>query len=98
MLTAAEDAGFKMSNDVRAALITLYADYGVDKILDALKSCVEHGATNLAYLKAVLSGKPKKAGDAKSIQGYAQRDYSGAQAEAMRRMMEDTWGDEKGAS
>ena len=98
VMTAAEDAGFKMSNDVRAALIALYADHGVDKILDALKSCVEHGATNLAYLKAVLSGKPKKAGDAKSIQGYAQRDYSGAQAEAMRRMMEDTWGDEKGAS
>jgi hypothetical protein len=127
VMTAAEDAGFKMSNDVRASLIALYADYGVDKILEALKSCVEHGATNLAYLKAVLKGTGKKpddrsyAGaeneahdrllrmsgidpktgkkvDAKDIHGYQQRDYSGAQAEAIKRMMEDTWGDEKGAS
>lgn len=98
VLTAAEDAGFKMSNDVRAALIALYADHGVDKILEALKSCVDHGATNLAYLKAVLSGKPKKTANASDIHGYKQRDYSGAQEEAMRRMMEDTWGDEKGAS
>lgn len=91
-MTAAEDAGFKMSNDVRAALINLYAEHGVDKILEALKSCVEHGATNLAYLKAVLSGKPKKAA------GYSQRDYSGEQDAAMERMMNDSWGTEKGAS
>lgn len=94
VLDAAEDAGFKMSNDVRTELIRLYADHGLQKVLDALKSCVEHGATNLAYLKAVLSGKPKKAGDARTAQGYAQRDYSGEQAEAMRRMMSDSWGDE----
>ena len=56
VLNAAEDAGFKMSNDVRAALIALYADHGMQKILDGLKSCVDHGAPNLAYLKAVLKG------------------------------------------
>ena len=98
VIDAAEDAGFKMSNDVRAALINLYAEYGFQKVLVAMESCVEHGATNLAYLKAVLSGRPKKAGDAKSVQGYAQRDYSKEQDEALRRMMEDSWGDEKGAS
>ena len=84
-----------MSNDVRAALIDLYAEHGAEKIRTALKSCVEHAAPNLAYLKAVLSGKPKKAGNAADIHGYAQRDYSGEQQKALQRMMADTWGDEK---
>ena len=38
VLTAAEDAGFRMSNDVRAALVALYADHGLQKILDGLRS------------------------------------------------------------
>ncbi len=92
VLTAAEDAGFKMSNDVRAALINLYAEHGAEKVLKAMESCVEHGATNLAYLKAVLSGKPKKSA------GYSQRSYEGEQEAAMNRMMNDSWGTEKGAS
>ena len=53
-IDAAEDAGFKMCSDVRASLIALYADYGLQKMLDGLRSCVEHGAVNLAYLRAVL--------------------------------------------
>ena len=81
VLDAAEDAGFRMSNDVRAALIALYADHGLQKVLDGLKVCVDHGAPNLAYLKAVLKGEPKKA------KGYMQRDLSGAQDEAMARMI-----------
>lgn len=83
VLDAAEDAGFKMSNDVRAALIALYADHGLHKVLDGLKACVKHGAPNLAYLEAVLKGEPKKA----KGNGYTQRDLSGAQDEAMARMI-----------
>ena len=91
VLDAAEDAGFKMSNDVRAALIALYADHGLQKVLDGLKSCVEHGAPNLAYLKAVLKGEPRKekpSGKIVNAQKYDQRDYSSEQEEAMRRMLQ----------
>ena len=88
VLNAAEDAGFKMSNDVRAALIALYADHGLQKVLDGLKSCVDHGAPNLAYLKAVLKGEPKKpAGKTVSAQKYDQRGYDDEQEAAFRRMV-----------
>ena len=87
VLNAAEDAGFKMSNDVRAALISLYADHGMEKILAALRSCVDHGAPNLAYLKAVLKGEPKKPKASVSAQAYGQRSYDGEQEAAMRRMI-----------
>ena len=90
VLDAAEDAGFKMSNDVRAALVALYADHGLQKMLDGFKSCTEHGVTNLAYLKAVLSGKPKKQ------EGFEQRDYSNDQQEAMDRLLE--WGRKAGVT
>lgn len=86
VLTAAEDAGFRMSNDVRAALIALYADHGLQKVLDGLKSCVDHGAPNLAYLKAVLKGEKKPV----RSQGYEQRNNAGATEtaiEEMRRMI-----------
>ena len=86
------DAGFKMSNDVRATLIALYADHGLQKLLDGMKSCVDHGAPNLAYLKAVLKGEPRKErspGKAVSAQQYMQRDYSGEQEAAMRRMLDE---------
>lgn len=91
VLNAAEDAGFKMSNDVRATLIALYADHGLVKILDGLRSCVDHGAPNLAYLKAVLKGEPRKEkASAKTVpaQQYSQRDYDGEQEAAMRRMLD----------
>lgn len=90
VLDAAEDAGFRMSNDVRAALIALYSVHGLQKILDGLKSCVDHGAPNLAYLKAVLKGEPKKpkdTGPKLPAQDYHQRDLSNAQDEAFERMM-----------
>ena len=85
ILNAAEDAGFKMSNDVRASLIALFADYGLQKVLDGLRSCSEHGAPNLAYLRACMKDNPKP-GKLKSQQ-YEQRDYEDEQAEAMRRMI-----------
>lgn len=91
VLNAAEDAGFRMSNDVRATLIALYADHGLVKILDGLRSCVDHGAPNLAYLKAVLKGEPRKektAAKTVSAQQYTQRDYDGEQEAAMRRMLD----------
>jgi hypothetical protein len=85
ILDAAEDAGFKMSNDVRASLIALYADNGLTKMLDALKSCVDHGAPNLAYLKAVLKGESKK--KIVNAQKYDQRDYDEVENEAYQRMI-----------
>lgn len=59
VLDAAEDAGFKMGNSVRASLIQLYSEHGLEKVLEGIRSCVEHGAPNLAYLKACLKDKPK---------------------------------------
>lgn len=76
VLNAAEDAGFKMSNDVRASLIALYADSGLEKVLDGLRSCSEHGVANLAYLRAVLKGELKKTKPMVIAQDFQQRDYS----------------------
>lgn len=89
VLTAAENAGFDRTNLVRGKLLSLFAEHGREKMLFAIEESATHGAANLAYLSAVLSGKGgKKKG------GYEQRDYSGEQAAAMERMMSDSWGDE----
>jgi hypothetical protein len=87
VLDAAEDAGFQRSNTVRAKLIDLYAVHGLDKMLSGIESCVKHGATNLAYLEAVLKGEPKKAAAQVPAQDYHQRDYSKEQDEAFERML-----------
>ena len=82
VLDAAEDAGFKMSNNVRANLINLYAEHGLQKMLDGLTSCSEHSAPTLAYLRAVLKGeskKPMKTGKVLPAQDFKQRDYSEVQ-------------------
>lgn len=84
---AASDAGFKGSNSERAGLLNLYAEYGLEKMLSGISECVTHSAPNLAYLTAVLKGTGKKQKES----GYSQRDYSGAQAEAMERMMNSEW-------
>lgn len=76
---AAEDAGFKMSNSVRASLIRLYTEYGLDKMIAAFTECVNHGAPNLAYLGAVLKGGQKKPVRVLPAQDFQQRDYSGVQ-------------------
>ena len=90
VLTAAEDAGFKMSDDVRAWLIGFYATYGLEKVLDGFKACVKHGAVNLAYLEAVLKGSPKKqSGRVLPAQDFEQRDYSHVQDEVMREVARD---------
>lgn len=90
ILEAAEDAGFKMSNNVRASLIALYADNGLEKVLAGLRSCSEHGAPTLAYLRACMRDEPRKVITAKpavTAQAYTQRDYEGEQEDAMRRML-----------
>ena len=90
VLTAAEDAGFKMSNTVRARLIALYADHGLEKMLAGFNECATHGAPTLAYLEAVLKGTGKKKPQMKVLpaQSYGQRDYSSEQEEALQRMLE----------
>ena len=89
ILDAAEDAGFKMTNNVRASLIALYADNGLEKVLAGLRSCSEHGATTLAYLRACMKDEPKKIQTKPSVpaQAYTQRSYDGEQEEALRRML-----------
>lgn len=88
VLDAAEDAGFKMSNDVRAALIALYADSGLEKVLEGIKSCSEHGVANLAYLRGCMRNDPKKQKPKVAAQDYEQRDYSDVQDEFMRKQNE----------
>ena len=82
---AAEDAGFKMSNTVRARLIALYADNGLEKMLAGFNECATHGVPTLAYLEAVLKGTGKKKPQMKVLpaQDFPQRDYSGVQDEMM---------------
>ena len=92
ILDAAQNAGFKSSPAERAGLLNLYAAHGLEKMLNGISECVKHSAPNLAYLEAVLKGTGKKQnGNATDVHGYQQRDYSGAQAEAIKRMMESDW-------
>ena len=88
VLDAAEDAGIKLSNTVTASIIALYAEYGLEKMLEGFRSCAEHGAPNLAYLKAVLKGKPKQAKAVVPAQDFDQRDYSSVQDGIMDRQEE----------
>ena len=86
ILDAADDAGFKVSNSVRASLIRLYTENGLQKVLDGIASCVKHGAPNLAYLEACMKDEPKKPpGPKVSAQDYEQRDYKKVQDDFMER-------------
>ena len=92
VLDAAQNAGFKSTPAERAGLLNLYAAHGLEKMIAGIGECVTHSAPNLAYLTAVLNGTgKKKTGDATDVHGYGQRDYSGEQAEALKRMMESDW-------
>ena len=91
VLTAAENAGFDRTNLVRGKLLSLFAEHGREKMLFAIEESATHGAANLAYLSAVLSGKGGKKGKT----GFEQRDYTAEQEAAVARMMSDSWGDEK---
>jgi hypothetical protein len=100
VLDSAEDAGFQMSNTVRASLIQMYAEHGLEKVLSGIRECVTHGAPNLAYLGAVLKGNPKKPVKMVPAQQYEQRDYSSVQDELIAeqdREMEEYMRKERGA-
>lgn len=99
IFTAAEDAGFKMSNTVRARLIALYADYGLDKMLAGFMECANHGATTLAYLEAVLKGTGNKKPQMKVLpaQDFQQRDYSDVDDEIMSSLAKEVKQFSKGA-
>ena len=87
VLSAAENAGFARNDATRAKLIDLYAVHGLQKVLDGIGSCVDHGASNIAYLSAVLKGEPKKVKISKA--GFSrERAYDDEQADAERRMIE----------
>lgn len=88
ILDAAEDAGFKMGNSVRAALIRLYSEHGLQKVLDGIASCVKHGAPNLAYLEACMKDKPKP-GKVLNAQNFQQRDYSSVDDELKQKLAEE---------
>lgn len=90
ILDAAEDAGFKMGNSVRAALIKMYSEYGLQKVLDGIASCVKHGAPNLAYLEACMKDKPKPSGGkVLNAQNFQQRDYSSVDDELKQKLAEE---------
>ena len=86
VLDAAEDAGFLKSNSVRASLLRLYAEHGLERMLKAFESCVKHSAPNLAYLEACLKDAPKKEKAKVAAQDYEQRDYS----DVNRQLLEET--------
>ena len=90
ILDAAKDAGFKGSNSENASLLRLYADYGLEKMLDGISACMKHSAPNIAYLEAVLKGEPRKSKGSeinpKSFNNFTQRDYSKVDAEIMANL------------
>ena len=91
ILDAAKDAGFKLTNNEMAALISLYADHG-EKVLDGIRACSEYGVPTLAYLRACMTDRPKDQKEKKPskvvvAQEYTQRDYSDEDADAFRRML-----------
>lgn len=94
VLDAAQRAGFGKSQAVFDRLVSMYATHGKDKVIAGIESCVIHNAVSLAYLEAVLSGKPRKENrQAKKVaaQDYEQRDYSDVQKkleEEQRRRFE----------
>lgn len=95
---AAEDSGFKMSNTVRARLIALYAEYGLDKMLAGFMECATHGVPTIAYLDAVLKGSGKrKPVKVLPAQDFPQRDYSGIDEDIMSNLARNIAEFQKGA-
>lgn len=88
VLEAAENAGFQNSNSVRSGLVNLYAEYGAEKVMKGIESCVDHGATNLAYLRACMSDKPKP-GKKVPAQNFPQRDYSDVNQQLLDNLAEE---------
>ena len=89
VLTAAEDAGFPNNNTVRAQLIQLYAEHGLDKMLDGIKECATHSASSIAYLRAVLKGTGKRRRAQVPAQDFEQRDYSDVPEQMMNDLAKE---------
>ena len=93
VIDAAETAGFPRNDATRAKLIDLYAQHGLQKMLDGIAICVDNSVCKLNYLTAVLNGEPKKPKPANqptktvTAQQYTQRDYSTVDAEAFQNML-----------
>lgn len=83
VLTAAADAGFPGNNTVRAQLISLYAEHGLEKMLDGIRECATHSASSIAYLSAVLKGTKKRSPPKVNAQAFPQRDYTDVQDKMM---------------
>ena len=69
-------------------LLKLYAEHGRESMINAIAECAIHGASNLAYLEAVLKGGPKKPKAQVNAQAYEQRDYNEVVADIERRQNE----------
>lgn len=91
VLEAAENAGFKCSPTLNSMIVALYADNGLEKMLDAINECVTHGAVNIAYLKAVLNGTGKRRSQKAKVpaQDFEQRDYSDVPEEMAKSLDEE---------
>ena len=61
VLDEAERWGFPRNTGTYDALTALIAQHGVDRMLDALKSCGQQGVPKLPYLRKVLESEPRKA-------------------------------------
>lgn len=59
----AHRCGFALNTGTLDALTALVGQYGEDRMMTALRECLEHGAKSLVYLRKVLEGKPKAAAD-----------------------------------
>ena len=68
-------------------ILKRYAEKGIRTPEEAERDHLEFSSQ---YQKEKQSGHS----DARDIQGYSQRDYSGEQKAALERMMQDTWGDD----
>lgn len=74
VLEAAENAGFARNESTRAAIISLYAEYGLQIMKDGIARCVDAGVSRLDYLRKVLAGI--KAGDKKPDKRMTPLDYA----------------------
>lgn len=61
VLDEAERWGFPRNTGTYDALTALIAQHGVDRMLDAVKSCGQQGVPKLPYLRKVLESEPRKA-------------------------------------
>ncbi len=54
LLNAAESAGFPQNDATREKLISLYAEYGLEKVLAGIDACVDQNVPKISYLKGCI--------------------------------------------